>query len=531
MTAVLPGKVTGRPDAPHASVSGQEVHSWLQDLGWDSETIRGKYPTKYKFDPNAREQFKLVARDYGRMEGEKDDRQYGSLLDSLARLKAPTRVEPRWAEVMKLLAGALELGEYNAIAGSAVMADTTRSPELRNGYLMQVEDEVRHTTQTHYLAKYYAGQYYDPAGFVDMRKWRYINPLFPPTMQAFGENFCSGDPVFASLNLQLVAEACFTNPLIVAMTEWSAANGDEITPTIFLSIQSDEMRHMANGYQTIVSVAHDADNMKYLQTDLENAFWLQHRFATPIVGAGFEYGAVNKLEPWSKVWDRWVYEDWGGIWLGRLEKFGVKSPANLADAKRQAYWGHHYTYAVAYAVWPLLGFRMDPPNARDMEWFENNYPGWHSEVGHMWDSWREMGLADPANHKLPGQLVNDAGVPIYFCRVCNFPVIIPTLTGALGDVRILEHNGRKHSLCSPWCERMFLKEPERYQGENLWEKFEGWNIADVVHAAGAVRSDNKTLNAQPHLNSERMWTLDDLRACNAVIRDPLKTGGVWLETV
>jgi methane monooxygenase component A alpha chain len=288
---------------------------------------------------------------------------------------------------------------------------------------------------------------------------------------------------------------------------------------------------MANGYQTIVSVAHDADNMKYLQTDLENAFWLQHRFATPIVGAGFEYGAVNKLEPWSKVWDRWVYEDWGGIWLGRLEKFGVKSPANLADAKRQAYWGHHYTYAVAYAVWPLLGFRMDPPNARDMEWFENNYPGWHSEVGHMWDSWREMGLADPANHKLPGQLVNDAGVPIYFCRVCNFPVIIPTLTGALGDVRILEHNGRKHSLCSPWCERMFLKEPERYQGENLWEKFDGWNIADVVHAAGAVRSDNKTLNAQPHLNSERMWTLDDLRACNAVIRDPLKTGGVWLETV
>jgi len=41
----------------------------------------------------------------------------------------------------------------------------------------------------------------------------------------------------------MVAEACFTNPLVVAMTQWPAANGDEVTPTVFLSIQSDELRH------------------------------------------------------------------------------------------------------------------------------------------------------------------------------------------------------------------------------------------------------------------------------------------------
>ncbi|PND54253.1 methane monooxygenase [Mycobacterium sp. ENV421] len=524
MTATLPGKVSGHPSAPHAHVNGQEVHSWLMDLGWDAETVRGKYPTKYTFDPKAQEQFKLVVRDYARMEGEKDDRQYGSLLDSLARMQAPKRVEPRWGEVMKLLGGALELGEYAAMAGSAVLYDTTRSPELRNGYLNQVEDEVRHTTQVHYLTKYYASQYYDPAGFTDMRKWRYINPLFAPDMQAFGENFCSGDPVFASLNLQLVAEACFTNPLIVAMTEWSAANGDEITPTIFLSIQSDEMRHMANGYQTIVSVAHDAENMKYLQTDLENAFWLQHRFATPVVGAGFEYGAVNRLEPWARVWDRWVYEDWGGIWLGRLSKFGIESPRNLADAKREAYWGHHFTFAVAYALWPLIGIRMDPPNARDMDWFENNYPGWHSEVGYLWDAWRDAGMTDPANHSLPLETLLQAGACLHICRVCQFPIVTPTLGKAMENMRILEHNGRKHALCSQWCERMFLKEPERYQGQNLLEKFDGWDIASMVEAAGAVRSDGKTLLAQPHLNSERLWTLDDLRACNVEIRDPLKHG-------
>ena len=34
---------------------------------------------------------------------------------------------------------------------------------------------------------------------------------------------------------------------------------------------------MANGYQTIVSVIENDHNMQYLQTDLENAFWIQHR--------------------------------------------------------------------------------------------------------------------------------------------------------------------------------------------------------------------------------------------------------------
>jgi methane monooxygenase component A alpha chain len=63
--------------------------------------------------------------------------------------------------------------------------------------------------------------------------------------------------VECSVNLQLVGEACFTNPLIVAVTEWASANGDEITPTVFLSVETDELRHMANGYQTVVSIAND----------------------------------------------------------------------------------------------------------------------------------------------------------------------------------------------------------------------------------------------------------------------------------
>ena len=260
--------------APTAKVTPQGVHQWLSEFGWDVDSRRSKYPTKYKFNKNTKEQFKLIVGEYSRMEEEKDSRQFGSLLDSLARLSAGSRVEPRWAEVMKLVSNFLEVGEYGAMGTSAALWDAVESPEQRNGYLAQVEDEVRHVTQCGYLANYFATQYQDPAGFTDFRKFRFAHPFFGPDRNCVLDHALSGDPVQMSVNLQLVAEAAFTNPLIVAMCEVAAANGDEVTPTIFLSIESDELRHMANGYQTIVSVVDDPDNMQYLQTDIDNAFWI-----------------------------------------------------------------------------------------------------------------------------------------------------------------------------------------------------------------------------------------------------------------
>ena len=200
-------------------VAAQDIHRWLQDLGWDFEKRRSKYPSKYRFNPATREQFKLIVGEYCQMEEEKDERQYGSLVDSLARLEAGRRVEPRWAETMKFVSNFLEMGEYASIAGSALLYDAVESPEQRNGYLAQVEDEVRHTNQLGYLKKYFASQYHDPAGFTDARRHRTGNPLFMSNRQQACEAFVSGDPVLISLNLQMVAEACFTNPLVVAMTQ------------------------------------------------------------------------------------------------------------------------------------------------------------------------------------------------------------------------------------------------------------------------------------------------------------------------
>jgi len=69
---------------------------------------------------------------------------------------------------------------------------------------------------------------------------------------------------------------------------------------------------------------------------------------------------------------------------------------------------------------------------------------------------------------------------------------------------------------------MFFMEPERYLNQlTYFEEFDGWNIADLAERFHGVRPDG-TLMSQPHLNAERMWTVDDLRACNCIIEDPLR---------
>jgi methane monooxygenase component A alpha chain len=502
------------------SVSPQEVHRWMQSFNWDFANNRTKYPTKYKMAFDTKEQFKLIAKEYARMEAVKDERQFGTLLDGMTRLGAGNRMHPRWGETMKVASNFLEVGEYNAISGSAMLWDCATAAEQKNGYLAQVLDEVRHTHQCAFVNYYYSKHYHDPAGHNDARRTRTIGPMWKGMKRVFADGFISGDAVECSINLQLVGEACFTNPLIVAITEWASANGDEITPTVFLSIETDELRHMANGYQTIVSIANDPASQKYLNSDLNNAFWTQQKYFTPVLGWAFEYGSKFKVEPWVKTWNRWVYEDWGGIWIGRLGKYGVQSPPSLRDAKQDAYWAHHDLALLAYAFWPLGFFRLSLPDEEDMAWFEENYPGWDAHYGKIYREWKALGCEDPKSGFQPLQWFAKNGHKIYVDRVSQVP-FCPSLAKGASTLRIHEINGKKHTFSDPWGERMWLTEPERYECQNVFEQYNGREFSEIVVEAHGVRADGKTLIAQPHVRGDNLWTVEDLKRCGIVCADPL----------
>ena len=64
--------------------------------------------------------------------------------------------------------------------------------------------------------------------------------------------------------------------------------------------------------------------------------------------------------------------------------------------------------------------------------------------------------------------------------------------------------------------------PGRYVARTWDEIYDGWSVAEYVRKNGLLRADGKTLLAQPHLDTDKMWTIDDLEAIDFEITNPLR---------
>ena len=70
---------------------------------------------------------------------------------------------------------------------------------------------------------------------------------------------------------------------------------------------------------------------------------------------------------------------------------------------------------------------------------------------------------------------------------------------------------------------MWLAEPERYECQNIFEQYEGRELSDVIAELHGLRSDGKTLIAQPHVRGDKLWTLEDIKRINCVFQNPAKS--------
>jgi methane monooxygenase component A alpha chain len=493
-----------------------KAHDKVKGLEWtptyfEPET---KYQTRFHIPKKAKDPFRHLIRDYMAMETEKDNRQYG-FLDGAVRMDNPNQVTERFAEAMKPAMAILPFAEYAAGKCQGLLISAVDNEELRNGYLMQMLDEVRHVQQEMYLGRYFMKHYHDPAGF-DLGMKGFGGHFLASAGRAFFETFVAGDPIECSISLQVVGETAFTNPLFVAFPNTAAANGDQATPTVFLSIQSDEARHMANGYATLVTVLSDDRNLPLIQEALDKYFWRGHIFIDAFLGTLTDYFSANRVGAYKNMWQQWIIEDWVGSFIARLEKFGLKAPRWLPQAQENINWANHSAAMAAYALWPIAFWRYDAPSEQDREWFESQYPGWNTHYGKFWEAYSAM--TDPKQGRIPAQLLPSLP-PL--CQVCQMPCVFPRPD--INWVRIVEKAGKKRAFCSEPCEWMFDLEPQRYLGyQNWYERFHGWDLADVITELGYLRPDGKTLIAQPHLDAEKLWTLDDIRRLKFEIKDPLR---------
>src|ERR1700693_5151271 len=380
-----------------------EAANRVADLGWTPSYVQEAmtFPTDYKISRVPRDPMKQVLRSYFPMQEEKDNRVYGAL-DAALRGDMFRNVEPRWIEWMKLFLAIIPFPEISAARSMAMVGRLSPGEELRTGFTMQMVDELRHSTIQMNLKKWYMENYIDPAGF-DITEAAFGKCYASTIGRQFAEGFLTGDAITAaSIYLTVVAETAFTNTLFVAMPSEAARNGDYALPTVFLSVQSDESRHIGNGHSMLMAMLNNPDNHLLLERDLKYAFWNNHRVVDAAIGTFIEYGTKDRRkdrESYAEMWRRWIYDDYYRSYLVPLEKYGLVIPHDLIEEAWNQIWNKGYVHEVAqfFATgWLANYWRIDPMTDKDFEWFEYKYPGWYDKYGKWWENYNR--LSKPNGH-------------------------------------------------------------------------------------------------------------------------------------
>ncbi len=382
-----------------------KAHAKITELSWDPTfaTPATRFGTDYTFEKAPKKDpLKQIMRSYFPMEEEKDNRVYGAM-DGAIRGNMFRQVQQRWLEWQKLFLSIIPFPEISAARAMPMAIDAVPNPEIHNGLAVQMIDEVRHSTIQMNLKKLYMNNYIDPAGF-DMTEKAFANNYAGTIGRQFGEGFITGDAITAAnIYLTVVAETAFTNTLFVAMPDEAAANGDYLLPTVFHSVQSDESRHISNGYSILLMALADERNRPLLERDLRYAWWNNHCVVDAAIGTFIEYGTKDRRkdrESYAEMWRRWIYDDYYRSYLIPLEKYGLTIPHDLVEEAWKRITDKGYVHEVArfFATgWPVNYWRIDAMTDKDFEWFEHKYPGWYSKYGKWWEEYNR--LAYPGRNK------------------------------------------------------------------------------------------------------------------------------------
>ena len=480
------------------------------------------FPTDYKIKKAPRDPMKQVLRSYFPMQEEKDNRVYGAL-DAALRGDMFRNVEPRWVEWMKLFLAIIPFPEISAARSMAMVGRLAPGEELRTGFTMQMVDEFRHSTIQMNLKKWYMENYIDPAGF-DITEAAFGKCYATTIGRQFAEGFVTGDAITsANVYLTVVAETAFTNTLFVAMPSEAARNGDYALPTVFLSVQSDESRHIGNGHSLLMAMINDPDNHLLLERDLKYAFWQNHAIVDAAIGTFIEYGTTNRdknKESYAELWHRWIYEDYYRTYMLPLEKYGIKIHHDDVAAAWDRIVKKNYVHKTAqfFSVgWPVNFWRIEAQTEQGLRVVRAQVSRLVRRVRQLLEVVRASSATGRDQH------------PVQRGHGLRLSASLLELHGALPDPRgFLLRRGRRqdvHLLLGSLpldpqgrVRRRIRGPPDAGDGPlqrpaRVGDCYHGWDLADAIKDLGFVRDDGKTLMPQPHLHFDdsKMWTLDDVR--------------------
>ncbi|WP_281783321.1 hypothetical protein [Sinimarinibacterium flocculans] len=493
-----------------------KAYDRVKAIDWNPSYIETdeKYLEQSRFfvkDLKPVDPFKTFIREYFKMEQEKENRHY-SVLEASSRLHQG-QAEARWMEGMKFGLSNFAFVEYSAGRQMGRMARSVAPVELRQGYMMQMIDEMRHAQLELNNLRHNMRTWHDPAGY-DIALKGAGNNVGSGMFRAMMEDCTTCDPIETAISLQVFLETAYSNVFFVGLSSAAVAQGDHTMASTFLTIQSDEARHMANGWATLVTVLQDDRNVPLVQEVLDKWSWRAH-VSFGLGNALFQdYFTKKRTESAKEASLRWVYDEFYGGFYQKLERYGIRPPPRLDEQMAELDDLSHAAAVYIFGAWPFFYHRADPMTAEDMEWFEKKYPGWYSRYGWFWEAYNKC--KDPDDKQII--LAQLGGLP-NFCEVCQRPLIFPTPATHSG--RSFMHGGKAHIACSPGCQAIYINDPQHYQTDRgFYDLYHDKELSEVVDHMGYVRDDGETLIGQPELNGKRMWRREDLRRCDFVVKRP-----------
>jgi toluene monooxygenase system protein A len=395
------------------------------------------------------EPYRTTYVEYVTLQSEKDAAIH-AVRDAVGRIEDYKKLDPRWRSAVKLHAATLPLAEFAAVVGNARAARFGRDSAWRNTALLGALDELRHTQipllVLHDLVRW--DQQFDwTHKFFHTDNWVAI-----AARHLVDELLLTSNPIEFAIATNFVFETGFTNLQFVGLSAVANTVGDRMFEKMVQSIQTDEARHSQIGGAVLKKlVKHDPE---YAQMLVDKWFWRTWQFFAIVTGFAMDY--LTPLEHRRQSFKEFVHEWILDQFERRCREYGLSRPYYFTTFLDAVDHYHHMVYASAYTYRATVWFDMPLPGPQERAWLAEKYPSSFPLIDPVWDRVTERCQKGGPNF----EWYTHGATPIGFCSLCQ--LVLAGGTPLDNSARVLEIDGQKRVFCSEPCERIFLREKERY---------------------------------------------------------------------
>lgn len=399
--------------------------------------------------------FELVFDNYMRVQAEKQQVLWNGL-DLLSRFGLNRKIDHRWHEFSRLVYAALSPAEYSISLSFGRFVRHIPGSSIKLATMAQVIDEIRHAAIERKTALKLAEGHPDHIIYLD-RHWK--NGWTIQVFRSYFEEVCAlakVDPLQTLLALSFHIEVGISNTIFAALPESVTRANDFSTAQTFMSVQSDETRHMALGYNTfryVLDLVSDADK-ETINWWNNKWIWRGYRALAPAVAFSADVYNTNKSSSFKEYVYRYLVQFYRGV-EKELQQRGLKPIAFLDAILEDVEYFTHGLWQVLFAYKYLSFIKVPRVTRRDRQWLTTKYPHWESLYGRWWDE------------VAAGDMKNAQGVPT-ICQVCQLPCVFPSYHEP--KIHSSTYQGKEYHFCSEPCKLIFEHDPDIYRAPNIGDR-------------------------------------------------------------